>query len=632
MTDIRSAISGITETISSLARRVRRLEAMDSGAVSVGTGADLLVAQAVVGASYVIVNAVPKGVVANMGWVAIDPYTVECEVRKVTGIAGNVLTLAPLSYAHAASDRVIWLDDAVATVELFGAIADGITGTNNTLAIQRALDAHKAGHVRKILLRDVYNIGTGTLKWQNVHDTYALNIEGGSKDTCGVYSNGSPLVLDLIGSSVVTLKNFSILGVADVGILLARATAAIGYGNNVTMEGVAVDGVFTKACIYSINSEINNFIDCMFENQSHTVGSHVFYMSTENGLSVTSDGGTIAQSTDGATNSVVNILGCDINHYEDGVCLGLYGDMAVINIENNYFYAAAGKDINIDKTTVLTTTNGPINIFKNSFEGGNGVYKIYINDINVYYLNIEKNYFVSNATKLDIYQATVGRNINVSKFANNRHNQSPALSFNILYKSEVQGSAAEIRTSASGVRWVDCLPTLAGGASETKSMRFGRIVVGDDYAQTIDMYDMTNITRAKTATAQSFASGVEEIVDFDTIDFDFLAQITTGAAWKFTAARTGHYRVDVVVTLASSAGWVDGEAARLQLYKDGVAYAILDRKDNQGTTGLVTVGGSTVVQLDATHYIDVQLYQESGGAIALQASALYNHISITKMV
>jgi hypothetical protein len=68
--------------------------------------------------------------------VVIDPWTTECEVRKVTGISGLDLTVAALTYAHSTDDAVIYATNPTVNVKWFGALGDGTT--NDYTAITRA--------------------------------------------------------------------------------------------------------------------------------------------------------------------------------------------------------------------------------------------------------------------------------------------------------------------------------------------------------------------------------------------------------------------------------------------------------------------------------------------------------------
>lgn len=78
-------------------------------------------------------------VIADLGWVVIDPYTDECEIRAVTNVAAATkeLTVAALDYAHNQGDLVLWVNTPTANVKWFDAKGDG--STDDTTAFTRAV-------------------------------------------------------------------------------------------------------------------------------------------------------------------------------------------------------------------------------------------------------------------------------------------------------------------------------------------------------------------------------------------------------------------------------------------------------------------------------------------------------------
>jgi len=136
-----------------------------------------------------------------------------------------------------------------------------------------------------------------------------------------------------------------------------------------------------------------------------------------------------------------------------------------------------------------------------------------------------------------------------------------------------------------------------------------------------------------TAVGQSIANNAAAaIVDFGTSVYDTDSAVTTGASWKFTAPSTGYYMVNVHVSFAATTTWAAGERGWLQLLADGSVVNYLDRKDNfSNANEEMHLQGSAVVYLVATHYIDVRLVQNSGGALALSAYAENNWIQVTKV-
>lgn len=136
-----------------------------------------------------------------------------------------------------------------------------------------------------------------------------------------------------------------------------------------------------------------------------------------------------------------------------------------------------------------------------------------------------------------------------------------------------------------------------------------------------------------TATAQDFATGVQEIVDFDTLVNDTDTAVTVGAAWKFTVPSAKYLHVDAQIMFSVSTGWADAEYGSLVLFVDGVAVITLDRKDSYTAAGSVymQLSGSTTVYLAASSYLDVRAHQSSGGTLTLHNDAAFNRIAITSL-
>lgn len=131
--------------------------------------------------------------------------------------------------------------------------------------------------------------------------------------------------------------------------------------------------------------------------------------------------------------------------------------------------------------------------------------------------------------------------------------------------------------------------------------------------------------RYETAAAQTVSNN--EIIDFGTSQFDTGSFVTTGASWKFTAATTGYYRVTCFAqtgTFTPSAGNIYG----LDLFKDGSRYSRLALVTaNAAQSQQIAFGGSDVVHLTATNYVDVRGVS-SAGDFTLLNNADANYIVV----
>jgi hypothetical protein len=135
----------------------------------------------------------------------------------------------------------------------------------------------------------------------------------------------------------------------------------------------------------------------------------------------------------------------------------------------------------------------------------------------------------------------------------------------------------------------------------------------------------------KTATAQTMTNNAFTIVDYDTVESDLNNLVTVGAAWAFTAKEAGKYDVNASILLQSTNTWALGEFGYLVIFKNGIEYRALDRKDNySNTASYMMLHGSTEVPVSAGDTIDIRCKQNSGGNLNLYNNALYNYVTIGK--
>lgn len=136
-----------------------------------------------------------------------------------------------------------------------------------------------------------------------------------------------------------------------------------------------------------------------------------------------------------------------------------------------------------------------------------------------------------------------------------------------------------------------------------------------------------------TTAGQSIESGGSgEAINFDTKVRDTHLAVTTGASWKFTAPLSSVYILSAVVRLAADAGWAIGETLSLTVYKDGAFSNSIGFYSSAGTvtpsTLAVGASGTQSLFLERGQYIHFNLYQNSGGTIALSTSSYLNYCSV----
>lgn len=136
--------------------------------------------------------------------------------------------------------------------------------------------------------------------------------------------------------------------------------------------------------------------------------------------------------------------------------------------------------------------------------------------------------------------------------------------------------------------------------------------------------DRTIRAKYTSAAGQSIPDSAVTVVNFDTKVYDTHNAVTTGAAFKFTAPVTRLYCWNSVACYNESTAWTEGERQYLAIRKNGVIDLTPYRNMSQASGGTAigdSMSGGGDVYLLTGEYVDIVVFQNTGGALALKADA-----------
>jgi hypothetical protein len=140
------------------------------------------------------------------------------------------------------------------------------------------------------------------------------------------------------------------------------------------------------------------------------------------------------------------------------------------------------------------------------------------------------------------------------------------------------------------------------------------------------------VAKYASDASQSIASGSDVIVDFEDKIVDTHGAVTTGAAWKFTAPVSGNYQVSALAVFTGGSTFTAGNTLNFIIFKNGSLNSTLGRYIIPTTdTTEKALNGATIMNLNAGDYIQLNLFQNTGGARTLLNNNSYVHVSIHKI-
>lgn len=138
--DVNAIVKNVGSAISQVAARIRKIETQvgDEPTEYLVAGSHLT-ANSAIGALSVNVSTFPAWAQTVQMWVLIDAGNNQAEVRQITAVDADELTLnIALEYAHSEGDPVIFLESPDLNIKWFGATGDAVT--DDSPSIQATID------------------------------------------------------------------------------------------------------------------------------------------------------------------------------------------------------------------------------------------------------------------------------------------------------------------------------------------------------------------------------------------------------------------------------------------------------------------------------------------------------------
>jgi hypothetical protein len=149
---------------------------------------------------------------------------------------------------------------------------------------------------------------------------------------------------------------------------------------------------------------------------------------------------------------------------------------------------------------------------------------------------------------------------------------------------------------------------------------------------TTDAVEPINI-RYSTNTPQPVGNATSTVIDFEDSSFDSHNAVTTGASWRFTAPFSGTFDVFAQIMTTDTGNFGGTDYLELRLHKNGSATATSGYLEANftGSTTNNSVKMIDSIKLLGGEYIDIRMYQTSGGSVPLIGDGTYNFVNIKRV-
>jgi hypothetical protein len=123
-------------------------------------------------------------------------------------------------------------------------------------------------------------------------------------------------------------------------------------------------------------------------------------------------------------------------------------------------------------------------------------------------------------------------------------------------------------------------------------------------------------------------------INFDTVNYDPGADITTGASWVYTAPATAWYDIHFVEAFVARNGfaWVAGSGCRIDVHVNGSAVGTIGFQECESAANnafTLWVAGNRAVSLTSGQTIDLRIVNSSGAQRELESGCAIEIYRVT---
>ena len=146
----------------------------------------------------------------------------------------------------------------------------------------------------------------------------------------------------------------------------------------------------------------------------------------------------------------------------------------------------------------------------------------------------------------------------------------------------------------------------------------------------VRLEEVTEIARYLHTTGASIPNATTTLIDFDTVIGAYSnPNVTTGASWKYTAPRRGFYLVQTALTVVFNNN--DSGTCYISIFRNGTENRRMTRQSGHVLREETQYMASATVFLAKGDYVDIRIYQTTGGARSLETGTIQNYVEIIQV-